>query len=204
MAEREGFRVTLVGNKEAVKKLNSKIAKVRKGMRRGARDTRIAIAGKVKESFGRTGRPRRGTGRLSRAIRSYDEARADAIYAVVGVHASVPYGRILELGGDIPAHDVFPVRKKALAWTTGLTRLGQLSALGFGVTRRQAFRLGTSRKGKFRRGKFIDPGDVRFAKRVHIPARSQRAIPFLRPGFEEDRPNISGRFERRVLEALKG
>jgi hypothetical protein len=177
----------------------------RKAMKRATRDTTLSILRRVKTSFGQTGRPRRGTGALSRGVVDDIEELSGVIVGRVGVLAIVPYGRILELGGTIPEHRVAPIRAKVLRWVTGVTRLGQLAGLGFGVTRRQASGAGR----KFSKSDVFDPSDVHWFRPsaskafLTIPARYQRAIPYLRPSMQEEIPLMPGTYRRHLVEGLK-
>jgi len=205
MGDETKISVTLDGQPEALAKLARNKGAVSRGARRATRDTTLSIRGRAKDSMGGTGRPRYGTGRLSRGIvDSPPEAIGDFSWlGRVGVLAIVPYGRILELGGMQPARYIRPVRKQVLRWVSGTTRLANLAGLGFGPTRRQAFGQGR----KFRKGEAL-AGDVHFFRpsarkpAIYQEARYQRAIPFLGPAFQEELPAIPGTYKRRIFEAL--
>lgn len=157
----------------------------------------VALRGRVVGSFGTPGYPRRGTGGLSRGIRGYAERSDVGSRAVVGVAAIVPYGRILEFGGTQPARVIRPIRKRALRWTSGMTRLGSVVALDFGATRKEGFAAPRSKAGRA-----AQSSDTTFAKRVYQPSRFQRPIPYLGPALEEERPNIQAGLRARLAAAL--
>lgn len=57
------------------------------------------------------------SGRLVRSIGSKVEATPTAITGIVFQSADVPYGRIHEFGGSIPAHVIIPKKAQVLAWS---------------------------------------------------------------------------------------
>lgn len=186
------LEIKIVGAEEAKRRLDTLSKRVAYALKFTTDDSTRVLQTRIKESFGGPGFPRVNTGRLRRAIHKIPARKTeDGWQGQVGVLALVPYGRILELGGTIPAHDIYPVRKQALRWSGGVTALSNLVALSFGVTRKQGAA-----------GRAYEPSDVHFAKHVHQEARQQRAIPFLAPAMEAERENIRALFAERVREAL--
>ena len=193
------FAIRLEGASQALRQMSEKREAVLGAMYDSLTVGSIRLRGAIISSFGQAGYPRRDTGRLSRGIRSESERSEIGARAVVGVESKVPYARILEFGGVQPARTIRPKRKRALRWTTGLTRLTGLVGLQTGVTSRQAFAAPRSKKGRAQ-----EAGDTRFARSVFQPARYQRAIPYFGPNFDRERPRIESDLRKRIAAALKG
>jgi len=194
-----GFRLRIEGSKEALAAMAGKRGFILREIRTSLDLGGLRLRGRIVGSFGAPGRPRRGTGALSRAVRKESESIPSGARVIVGVESKVPYARILEFGGMQPARTIRPVRKKALRWTTGTTRLASVAALDFGLTRKQAFGAPRTRKGRK-----AEAADTRFAMKVVQPARYQRPIPFIEPAFEIERPLIESDLRDRFARALKG
>jgi hypothetical protein len=194
-----GFQLRLEGSKEALQAISGKRELILREIRDSLDLGGLRLRGRIVGSFGSGGRPRRGTGRLSRSIRKELETIPSGARVTVGVEAKVPYARILEFGGTQPARTIRPVRKKALRWTVGTTRLASVAALDFGLTRKQAF--GAPRTKKGRRA---EASDARFAVKVVQPARYQRPMPYFGPAFDVERPLIESDLRGRISRALKG
>lgn len=193
MAEPD-ISIKVVGSAETLRSLRAQEAAFARGTMRGVRDTTLLIRGRIKEGFGRPGRPRRGKGDMSRGVLDVPPRRdGNIVIGVVGMSAAVKQARILEFGGPVP--EIRPVRAKALRFTGGLTRLAGLVGLEFGITRRQA-------KLSFRRGERRKQNDLVFVTRVG--PRYQRALPYFRPGVDEARPQIPDIMRARIVEALAG
>ncbi len=198
--------IRLEGAQEAIAKSSAKRKALLGAMYDSLDLGGLRLRGRIVESFGKPGFPRRGTGRYSRGIRKRSSRSPFGARVVVGVEAKVPYARILEFGGTQPARDIHPKTKKALRWVTGATRLGMLSGLDFGLTRKQAFRSGK----KFRKSDVFQAGDVHFfrpsAKKpaIHQPARHQRAIPVFGPSLNVEQPAIEKDLRARLARALAG
>jgi hypothetical protein len=199
------FAIRIEGADQALVKVGEKRLAVLNAMHESLVRSSLKIRGTVISLIGQPGFPRFGTGRLSRAVRSFAERTSFGSRAVIGVESKVPYCRILELGGMQPARDIAPVRKRALRWVTGTSRLGMLAQLDFGSTRRQAFRSGK----KFRKSDVFQRSDVHFfrptsrKRSIHQNARYQRAIPYFGPGFEVERAGVSADLKMRLAAALK-
>jgi hypothetical protein len=135
---------------------------------------------------------RKGTGRLSRAIFWRVEDRQPR-YAVIGVHASVPYGRIQELGGTTAPHLIKPRVKKALAWPTG-----RASA----IYKFSRFHGRTAKQSQSRARK-AHPGEFAFAAVVRHPGSVIRGQFYLRGALDETRPEVQPTYLRRLQEATR-
>lgn len=124
------------------------------------------------------------THRLSRAITSFVEATDFAVRSVIGVLATVAYGRIQEQGGVTSPHLIRPRYKKALRWVSG--RTGPLLLMKSGKP---------SRKN---RGFFV------FAKLVHHPGSRIPARPFIGPAVTANLGFIEDRWREAVRRGLRG
>lgn len=192
------FAIRFEGTKEALATLGDKRKAILDAMHESLVRSSLKIRGTVVSLIGQPGFPRYGTGRLSRGVRSFAERAPFGSRAVIGVESKVPYGRILELGGIQPGRTIRPVRKRALRWTGGMTRLGSVVALGFGATRKQAFAAPRSKKGRT-----AERADTHFARFVVQGPRYQRAIPYFGPGFEMEREGATADLKARLAAALK-
>jgi len=143
-----------------------------------------------------------------------DEDVADAQYVTGHPQLDKPVLLLkTKKGGPLPAMTITPKKGKALAWFTGFAGITFRSKLAAGMTftraatlTRKAHGLGGFRKvgGQrvFRAGRGDSATNMIFARSVKIPARYQRAMPFLRPGFEEERPLIPIRFKKEIRKQL--
>ena len=211
----EKIEITLVGTDEALAKLRLHHGALQRGARLAMSATTLRILNRVKTSFGEPGKPQRRTGHLSRSIIRLLVDESGVITGTVG--STMPYktgyAAILEKGGNQPARTITAKKGKVLAWFSGFAGITYRSKLAAGMpvtsaitSTRLAHGLGGYRtvggKRVFHAGKGSATGNLRFAHSVKIPARYQRAMPYLRPGFEGDRPNIPGRFRSAILKEL--
>lgn len=168
----QGFRIIMEGSPEAMKAMAARKTSILTFLFKESRDTALASRGEIIGSFNQAGKPRRQTGGLSRAIRAWAERATWGAICIIGVAGTAAQARLLEFGGIVPEHMVYPVRKRFLRWTRGLTRLGEVATLDFGYTRKRAFNW---------RNTPADRGDVVFARKAKIPRRYQRALPYIMP-----------------------
>lgn len=214
MAE-DRIEIGLFGTNEAITALKSRAGAVQRGARIAMNGVTLRILNRVKTSFGEPDKPQRRTGHLSRSIIRLLIDETGTITGIVG--STLPYktgyAAILEKGGPLPAMTITPKKGKALAWFTGFAGITFRSKLAAGMTftraatlTRKAHGLGGFRKvgGQrvFRAGRGDSATNMIFARSVKIPARYQRAMPFLRPGFEEERPLIPIRFKKEIRKQL--
>lgn len=203
MAE-EGITINVVGTDIALEKLRLRAGSVRRGARIAMRKTTIRTRGRVKLilATGRGGAPRarHGAAGLSGSIVNLVTESGDVITGQVG--STMPYGTgyaaILEKGGPLPQVTIVAKPGRVLAWPVGIGKLGHTLALSGGRTMRQA------RAAAIRASNRSGGGGYAYARKVTIPARHQRAMPYLRPGFEEERPLIPVTFETEIRAAMAG
>lgn len=189
-----GVKVRLRGAKEAKAGLTKTSGAIRSGTRRGIQDTTIKVQGIVKRVFGtRQSVPGVGEGGLRRAIIQFLENMENGVRGVIGVHASVPYGRIQEHGGQTPAQVIVPRIKKALAFPVGFGAFAAQAARGRGLTPKQSQKSARAARG----------ADFVVVKSVQHPGSKIPARPFLAPSLEKDRPNIPDRVRKRIAEAIE-
>ena len=197
---KSSIRIELKGAARARRALDKTAGAMEKAAELAVWDATRSIQARIKRSFGEAGKPRVGnTGMLRRGVVApKPEKRGRFIIGTVGVLKNVPYAAIHEFGGRTSAHQIFPRRKRALRWIGGTSKLGAFAALGMGVTRNQAFGVGSSRPGSV-----AESGDEVFAKSVKHPGSNIPARPYMRPGLEAERPLLQGKFRKRVAEAIK-
>jgi hypothetical protein len=176
-------------------------AQIRKAVVKAMRDSSLAVLSIAKSGAGVSGRPVRRSGVLYRSLVAPPvEVEGDTVTARVG--STMPYGEgyaaILEKGGPLPAMTIRAKPGKVLAWPTGLSRLAFRGARGGTATRKQA------RGAAIRASNRLGGGGFAFARSVKIPARYQRAMPYLRPALEIDRPNVEQRLNAELATAKKG
>lgn len=198
--------IDVVGTAKALDALKLRHGSVRRGARIAMDKTTFRIRGRVKESFGQAGKPRVISRALSRSITSRVEGTEDAIVGQVG--STMPYktgyAAILEKGGPIP--EIKPKKGKYLRFlrATGFAGMAYDAALGSGATgtkaRKAAIRVHRSMTGL--RGKALDRQAFVYVKKV--PARYQRAMPYLHPAFDAERPLIPETFKKAIDAALAG
>jgi len=185
--------ITLTGRERALRALEAKRRAFRSAALGAIRDGVVAIRGRVKSSFGKPGKPVSRTGRLSRSVVSMVEEREDRILGIVGVLAlAKEYAPLLEFGGPIKGFFVKPVKKKALAWPVGGAAR---------VARAILVRRGTYKQAA-RGAKKVGYGSFAFSRGHFIPPRFQRAMPYLRPAFKDEKPRIARDLRERARAAL--
>lgn len=113
------LKVTLVGDRELVAKLDKMPNEIRKSLKTAV--TKLAlglqrhiVADKLSGQVLNV-----KTGALRRSIFSKVEDRSDAVIGKVASSGDVKYAAIHEFGGVIPPHDVVPVRAEALHFFVG-------------------------------------------------------------------------------------
>lgn len=190
-----GFRIRFLHDKEAQAAADKRKKEMLAILYDEGNRTRLTLTAAIKSGFNKPGRPRRQTGALSRGVRGYLDKFPWGVRIFVGILALVPYARILEEGGVQPGRIIVPRRKKWLRWTTGVTHLGEVATLGFGVTRKQAFNW---------RNTVANRGDVHFAKRVKQKSRRQRALPYIRPEFLPGVAEFKNRIVTRLGASIRG
>lgn len=196
------IEIGIYGTQEAITALKLRAGAVQRGARLAMNGVTLRILNRVKMSFGEPGKPQRRTGHLSRSIIRLVVDETGTITGIVG--STLPYktgyAAILEKGGQLPAMTISPKKAKALRWFTGFRGLAFQAAMASGSTVKQAVR--AARAGKLGRGRWGARADVAFARSVKIPARYQRAMPYLRPGFDDERPLIPIRFKQEIRKQL--
>lgn len=205
MPENAAIRVRLVGLEKAVAALNGMAERVDAAQGEGLSEAAVFLKGRVMRNLsGRGDFPQWRTGRLTRGTIAEQARRGGAGWVSrVGTSATVAYGRILEFGGPIPEHDVWAgafsgrSSKRALAWPASMyARQLFASHLGRRATPKQA-------QARTRAGTRGTSGFA-FATHVTIPARIQRAIPYLAPTLQEEMPGVVEILRRRIGRAVKG
>jgi hypothetical protein len=218
--------IDIPGTLATLEALRQRHGAVRRGARIAMRKSTLRIRGRTKASFGQTGKPQRRTGHLSRSIVDLVDASESAVTGRVG--STMPfrtgYAAVLELGGNQPGRVIVARRAKALRWFTGFAALTYNAQLAGGATAKQAvkrterhyklggYKLRSPGKGKegptqrvFKKGPGgVAGGGVAFARKVHIPQRYQRAMPYLHPALVEERPEIQPTFQAEIDAAIKG
>lgn len=198
----DGLRleVTVTGSEAAAARLRAAQATLAGAIQEGLDAVTVMLAGAVKENLsGVPGFPQWRTGRLSRSILAQSAVQQGEARWVgaVGPAGEVGYGRVLELGGTVPAHDIYPRVKQALAWpASGFAKLTYAQALGRRATPKQAQRAAL-------RAHRTQAGAFAFAMHVHQEARYQRPIPYLAPTFEERKGDVAVLMRSRIVTALR-
>lgn len=120
-----GLQIT--GTSEVVEKLGAITGKVRIAAKSSLDAWAIELAGYIK-SEKLSGNPlNRRSGALSRSVYPDKRETADSISGGARAGADVPYAKIHEYGGLIPAHTVVVKNAKALAFSVGgLRRFAQV------------------------------------------------------------------------------
>jgi len=213
----------LFGTNEALAALKRNAGAVQRGARVAMDGTTLRILSRVKRSFDQPGKPHRRTGVLSRSIIRLVVNESGVITGIVG--STLPYktgyAAILEKGGNQPARTITAKNGKALRWFTGFAGITFRARLAAGMTVKgataatlTAHKLGRSVSSEFsargvtqkyryfEKGRGSATGNVMFARSVKIPARYQRAMPYLRPGFDEELPLIPKRFRKEILDQI--
>jgi hypothetical protein len=222
MAE-DKIEIKLFGTNEALAALKRNAGAVQRGARIAMSGATLRILNRVKTSFNEPGKPQRRTGDLSRSIIRLLINEDGAITGIVGSRLpyKTGYAAILEKGGQLPAMTITAKHGKALRWFTGFAGITFRARLAAGMTVKgattatlTAHRLGRSVSSEFsargvtqkyryfEKGRGSATGNVMFARSVKIPARYQRAMPFLRPGFEQELPFIPKRFRKEILDQI--
>jgi len=194
------IEINLLGSQEAINGLVLRAGSVRRGARLAMGGTTLRILSRVKSSFGEPGKPQRRTGHLSRSIIRIVTDEGEIITGIVG--STLPYktgyAAILEKGGPLPAMTITAKPGKVLAWPVGVGKFAFRMRLAGGGTFKQARAAAIKASNRSRSGGYA------YARSVKIPARYQRAMPYLRPGFEEERPLIEETFRNAILAQIKG
>lgn len=190
-------RITITGDKKAKAKLQKMAVEMVGATRKGMNDITLSILNRVKRSFGpgvsRPGQaPGVGTGRLRRAIMRRVIKKGDVVEGLVGVRASVPYGRILEFGGTTSPTTIFPRNKKALSFPVGFGALAATAARGRSKTSLQAGKIARKRRG----------GDFITVKSVEHPGSRIEARPFLRPALKTEVRVMADKMRKRIGAAI--
>lgn len=192
------IEISAYGTKEAIDSLDLRQAAIRKAVVRTMRLTGMGIAARAKTSMGEPGKPARRKGDLSRSIISKTFEEGDVITGIIGstFPFKTSYAAILELGGPIP--EIRPKKGKYLKFVraTGWAGNAHQAVLESGGTYDKA------KKAALRAHRRLGTSPFVFVKSV--PARYQRAMPYLRPALDEDTPRIKLRFEKAIAAAKKG
>jgi len=201
MSESE-ISINVLGTQKAINGLMERAGGVRRGARIAMDKTTLRMRGRVKEILdtGRGGAPKSRSRHLSQSIVNLVIDEGGAIVGQVG--STMPYktgyAAILEKGGALPAVTIVAKPGKVLAWPVGFGKMAFRAHLAGGGTmkgaRTAAIRASTRSGGKYS-GYII-------VRKVHLPARYQRAMPYLGPGFEEERPLIPETFQIEIARAL--
>lgn len=191
--------IVITGDKKAKAKLQKMAVAMVDATREGMNDITLSILNRVKRSFGpgvsRRGQPPGvGTGRLRRAIMRRVTKKGDIVEGLVGVRASVPYGRILEFGGTTSAHQIFPRNKQALSFPVGFGALAATAARGRSKTSLQAGKIARQRRA----------GDFITVKSVNHPGSKIDERPFLRPALKTEVRVMADRMRKRINTAISG
>lgn len=217
------IEIALYGTNEAIAALKSHVGAVRRGARVAMNGITLRMLNRIKRSFGEPGKPQRRSGHLSRSIVRIVTSEGEIITGVVG--STLPYktgyAAILEKGGNQPARTITAKNGKALRWFSGFAGITYQARLASGMTVKgavaatlKAHRLGRSVTSQytargvthkyryFEKGPGSAAGNVHFARSVKIPARYQRAMPFLRPGFDEIVPIIPAIFKKEIRDKI--
>jgi phage gpG-like protein len=110
-----GLQVT--GAQEVVERLGAMQPKIMAAAKSSLDGWALQLAGYIKSSK-LSGDPlHRRSGRLSASVHPVSLSSTDAVSAGAGGGAGVPYAKIHEYGGLIPAHEVAVRNAKALAFT---------------------------------------------------------------------------------------
>ena len=173
----------------AVVKLKTALKAWRTGAKLGITDFVIYTRGKVKAGLGQAGRPKSRTGAagLSGSIVHDVSEDASSITGIVGPRLpyKTGYAAILEKGGPLPAMTIRPKKGKVLAWPIGVGKFAFRQSLSAGSTMKQA--RGAAIKAHNRSVKGLG-GGFAYARVVHIPARYQRAMPYIQPEWDAATP----------------
>ncbi len=193
----KGAEIVVTGDKAAIISLRKISQNVGDAASLGMRDITLSILNRVKRSFGparsRPGQPPGvDTGRLRRSIMSRVIRKGDVVEGLVGVRASVPYGRILEFGGDTPPHVILPRRKKALSFPSGFGAMAVTAGRGRSKTSLQAGKVARQRRG----------GDFITVASVNHPGSHIEARPFLRPALKAEVPKMAALMRKRIDAAI--
>lgn len=214
--------IDIVGTDLALATLRSYSGSVRRGARIAMNKSALRILGRTKQGFGQTGRPQRRSGALSRSIVRVISNEEGAIVGQVG--STMPYktgyAAQLEKGGPVPAMTITAKKGKALVFFKGFAGITYRAHLAAGMQVKSA--IAETRKthhiGKFVNSEYSaggavhkfryfqsgrgQAGNIVFARSVKIPARYQRAMPYLRPSFEAERPQIAETFDIEIRDAI--
>jgi len=222
MAE-ETITIDLVGTQEAMNALILSAGAVRRAARIAMSKTTLRILGRTKSSFGQSGKPLRRSGALSRSvINRVSSEDGGSILGQVG--STMPYktgyAAILEKGGPLPAMTITAKKGKALVFFKGFAGITYRARLAAGLNVKGA--IAETRKihriGKFVNSEYTASGAVHkyryfqggrgqknnivFARSVKIPARHQRAMPYLGPALTDERPLIAATFQVEISDAI--
>ena len=107
-----------VDDTKAIARLNAMPEGVRKALAKKVTALSLALEAKVKAKLSGE-MVNVVTGRLRRSIHSTTNQTATSVVGKVASSGDVPYARIIEQGGKTAAHDIFPVKAKALHFMKG-------------------------------------------------------------------------------------
>ncbi len=192
------MEVILEGKDAAIAALRQDRALVLRGLEVGMRDVLLLIRGRVKARLAAGPHPLSRTGALSRSIINQQSTAADGVTGIVG--STMPYktgyAAILEKGGAIP--EIRPKKGKFLRFVraAGLSGIAHQAVLQRRGTYKQAGKAAMQVSRRMGENPWV------FVRSV--PARYQRAMPYLHPSFDETRGDITVIFRRRIKEALGG
>lgn len=202
------IEIGVYGTKEAIEALRLRYGSVKRGVRIGMTKTTLSMRGITKRILA-TGehdapRSRRGAAGLSGSIINIVTEEGDVIIGIVG--STLPYktgyAAILEKGGQLP--EILPKKGKYLRFprATGMAGIAHQAALQSGSTYKQAMAAAVRvhRRMSGARGKALDRLAFVYVKKV--PARYQRAMPYLRPGLTEEQPRMSLTFRAEIKREL--
>lgn len=214
--------IDVVGTEQALATIRSYAGSVRRGARIAMNRTTLRMVGRTKLSFGETGRPQRRSGALSRSVVRVLTNEEGSIVGQVG--STMPYktgyAAVLEKGGPIPAQTITAKKGKALVFFKGFAGITYRARLASGMNvkgaiaeTRKVHRIGkfvnsaysaggTTHKYRYFQAGRGQKGNIVFARSVKIPARYQRAMPYLRPSFETERPLISETFKVEISDSI--
>jgi hypothetical protein len=184
----------------AVNAIKARAASIQTSIPRALDAGALVLAARIKRNLnGAPGFPQWRTGRLQRGIVAVPAAPVgDHFEAAVGPVAQVPYGKILELGGTVPEHDIYPRIKRVLAWpNSGFALMAHENAMLSRKTPKQAqaAAIRASRRG--------NTGGFAFAMHVHQKSRFQRAIPYLAPSYQEAKGDVAVAIRSRLLRVVR-
>lgn len=127
------------------------------------------------------------TGSLRRSISASVEQGATAITGIVGTNKI--YARAHEFGVTTKAHDIFPKKRRALAWLKSGAAFSEEKGI-FKATGEW------TKKGGRKLGKL---GGLTYAKHVHHPGSEIPERSFMRTALNEMAPEVRREFEGAIF-----